>query len=98
MYHAELEDGITFAPSPTVTDAQIDEMNRDLADVRRNEAAIADAELEQMAQHGQRVLAGDTSQYRAMYTRWERRQLAKERRAARKAQQQSATVAETQVA
>ena len=39
-----------FATS-TVTDAMIEEMNRDLADVMRDEAAFTEAELRTMEEH-----------------------------------------------
>lgn len=43
---------------PVVTDAMVDEMNRDLADVIRNNEALTEAELELLAQQADRDAAG----------------------------------------
>lgn len=67
----------------TVTDEMIEEMNRDLADVERCEAAITGEELEQMRQ--QEENAEWRKRWQAMCDRSEKRRKARERYQAKKA-------------
>lgn len=45
MYPIDPAESPVLATATTVTDAMIDQMNADLADVRRNDAAIGEADL-----------------------------------------------------
>lgn len=45
MYPIDPAESPVLATAPVVTDAMIDQMNADLADVRRNDAAIGEADL-----------------------------------------------------
>jgi len=83
VYHESHDESPTFA-TVAVSDDQIAEMQRDLDDVLRCLNEPTDGELEQMAEHARRELATTPTHYRSMYDRWERRQAAKKRRAARK--------------
>jgi hypothetical protein len=70
-----------------VTDEMIDQMNRDLADAQRCEAAITDEELEAMERIERDRLAREewSKRWAAMCERHEKRRKARERYQAKKA-------------